>query len=242
MKIYPRAPIIEAVINFSLKEPLDEKAVAKLSKTDNTVYTFSERDLIPNFHIDIGSKNVRVKQIDTGVKLSSMDRADICIYRKNDFVCSRLAPYLGWDFFISRAEAGWASLRRVSKASSVKRIGIRYINRVDVPKSSVERTRVEDYLNVWPHLPNFGDSNSVTGYVMQITRSAPHGCVLILNTTPIASPLPDHDSFLLDLDLYRDAQLPETDDARWELLSIMRRIKNDFFEQLITDKARALFE
>jgi uncharacterized protein (TIGR04255 family) len=158
MQMYPRAPIIEAVINFSLQDQLDDKIIAKMSKTDKTDYVFSERDLVANYHINIGTEDVTVHKVDNGVRLSSVDRADICIYRKTDFVCSRLAPYLGWDVFFSRAQIDWARLKKVVKAPHIKRVGIRYINRIDVPKSATEKINVEDYLHVWPHLPKFGDS------------------------------------------------------------------------------------
>jgi len=48
-------------------------------------------------------------------------------------------------------------------------------------------------------------------------------------------------SFLLDIDLSRDSNLPQIDTDIWSLVDRMRPYKNSVFEGCITDEARGLF-
>jgi len=64
---------------------------------------------------------------------------------------------------------------------------------------------------------------------------------LILNVGSIPSPLVKMTSFLLDLDVSIEQNLPSTDEAIWARINEIRAQKNMVFEAAITDKARALF-
>ncbi len=65
---------------------------------------------------------------------------------------------------------------------------------------------------------------------------------VIVNAGTVLSPLIDHTSFLLDIDLYKDTNLPIRDDDIWELFLTLHTEKNKLFEAFITDRARELFD
>jgi len=65
---------------------------------------------------------------------------------------------------------------------------------------------------------------------------------VIVNASTIPSPLIDHASLLLDIDLFREQALPQKDEDIWELFGLLRRQKNVLFESFITDRARELFD
>ena len=185
---------------------------------------------------------MQVASVDLGVRLASVDQADVCLYQAAEVVCSRLAPYLGWENLISRAKTDWARFEKVRPRPALKRIALRYINRIDIPQASGEIVKVEDYLKVWAHLPDYGDDRRIGAYVMQVQRPLDFGCDLLINTASVVSPLPDHASFFLDLDVYRDKDLPLKQASMWDLFDQMRTLKDTIFEMLITDKARQLFQ
>ena len=66
-------------------------------------------------------------------------------------------------------------------------------------------------------------------------------CQLRINSAAVPSPLIDHASFVVDLDFLRVQNVPQNDRALQNLLNTIRNKKNEVFESLITDKARALF-
>src|SRR5580704_3737062 len=234
MPHYPRAPIWEAVIEFRFAKPIEHKVLEKAAKQLKT-YPFSENEQGLELRPD-----GRALPVQTGIKLSSLDRTDVVIFRTTTFVCSRLAPYTRWEDLRGRAEESWRVLRRKVQDITISRIGVRYLNRIDVPSES-GRVKVEDYITVFPVVPGTVE-RPMAQYVMQVV--APIGadqCQMVLNTATVPSPLIGHSSFILDLDVYREASLPKRDDELWALTERMRGYKNDLFESLVTDRARELF-
>ena len=67
------------------------------------------------------------------------------------------------------------------------------------------------------------------------------GFKLRINTNVVQSPLIDHFSIVLDLDLSPQGDIPQRNDEIWEMINLMRGHKNNAFEMCITDKARELF-
>lgn len=242
MPAYARPPIVEAVIDFRLAEPIDNAQIKKAEQRTKQHYPFAEADFHTNFHIDLEAGRIEQQNIPLGVRLSSADRTDICIYRSQNFLSSRLAPYPGWETFRARVSRDWDIFSKAVGRPSLNRIGVRFINRLDVPIPADGRVQVEEFLKVWPHLPDMGDSRRIDNYVMQLVRPLEERCSLIINTAPAAaSPIPNCASFVLDLDVSREAQLPRRTAELWVLLERVREMKNRVFEALITDKARELF-
>jgi uncharacterized protein (TIGR04255 family) len=238
---YKRPPITEAVIELRFAHPLDEATVQIAAKRVRGEYTFEEPEVGQHVHVDVSTKSTQFRTLWTGLKLSSVDRADIAIFRSNSFTCSRLAPYSGWEAFQPRAARDWDALKKTAGPIELARIGVRYINRIDVPLMPNVLISVEDYLSVWPHSPD-DIGEAMTGYAMQILR--PLGVDdfgLIVNSAIVPSPLIGFASFLLDLDVYRENALPRRDDELWSILEQMRHHKNRIFESCITERARAIF-
>jgi len=240
---YQRPPITEAVIELRFAHAFEQKAVEDAAKrlAADGEYFYQDPEKTVEFKFDAVKETSAQKVVATGIKLSSLDRADVLIFRTNSFVCSRLAPYLQWDTFKSRATRGWSVWRKVAGPIELSRIGVRYVNRIDIPPQSGPSIRVEDYLNLSPRLPA-ETREPLKSYAMQIVfplESTPY--TVILNSGTVPSPLVGYTSFLLDLDISRETELPRRDDALWQVLDEMREHKNRVFENYITDLSRRLF-
>ena len=74
-------------------------------------------------------------------------------FRHDTFICSRLAPYTGWDDFFARTVRAWEVWRKSAGHTVLSRIGVRYVNRIDVPVANTALVRPEDVLNVFPKSP-----------------------------------------------------------------------------------------
>jgi uncharacterized protein (TIGR04255 family) len=64
--------------------------------------------------------------------------------------------------------------------------------------------------------------------------------VLVLNEAMVPPPRDNVASVLLDIDLYRDTDIPTEDEAIWAIFEQLRVRKNEAFEACITDAARKL--
>ena len=67
-------------------------------------------------------------------------------------------------------------------------------------------------------------------------------CKLLLNSASIPSPLLNTASFLIDIDISRDIEVPQKDEDILNLVSSIRPRKNDVFESCVTDLSRGLFK
>ena len=123
---------------------------------------------------------------------------------------------------------------------SVARIGVRYINRIDIPISG-PIVEYEKFINVYPKLPDVLGPVNAYG-VQAVLPIVDIGCKLTLNSAIVASPILDHASFVVDQDISKEVDAPQSDNAIYELLSEIRKRKNIIFEACITDSARELFQ
>jgi uncharacterized protein (TIGR04255 family) len=238
---YKRAPVTEAVIEARFLQPLAPEIAEGAAQKLRGEHQFEDPDKGFTLEFNVTTNTTEVHQVWSGVKLSSSDRTDVSIFRTNSFACSRLAPYLGWECFQPRAQRDWGVFRKTSGPVELARIGLRYINRVDIPASSGVPIRVEDYLNVSPKLPETGEA--IFNYTMQVVQPiGADDCGLILNSASVPSPLIGFASFVLDIDVFREKDLPRRDKELWALIERMRHHKNSIFESCITDQARTLFD
>jgi uncharacterized protein (TIGR04255 family) len=238
---YKRPPITEAVIELRFARAADHRNVEKAAKRIRDEYFYSDPENSVQVKFDMATQKADFETQWTGIKLSSLDRTDVLFFRTLSFACSRLAPYTSWEAFRDRAARGWDVWRKTAGSTELARIGVRYINRIDVPLEGTGRIQVENYLRVLPQLPDkLGDPMST--YAMQVVLPlGSDDCGLVLNSGTVPSPLVGFASFILDLDVFREASLPRRDDELWALLDKIRDHKNRLFESCITDAARVIF-
>lgn len=239
---YGHAPITEAVIHLRTSNVVNETERKKAAKRLKALYSHSQTQQSINININAtGGPNVAVEQEPQGIRLTSDDETDIVLIQRNGVVISRLAPYPGWPKFRERAIAVWAEWRAATSNPPVSRIGVRYINRIDIPYANEPKIDPRDYLLFSPQDPGIS-SAPMQGYVVQITKStdAPHWLTSVASTLVSPPPLLDHISILFDIDVFRTEEIPRRDDELWVVVDEARGIKNEIFERCITTKTREL--
>jgi uncharacterized protein (TIGR04255 family) len=74
-----------------------------------------------------------------GQRLTAHEQAGIAIINTVSLVTSCLAPYPGWPKLREQAHANWTDCVAVAGNRQIARIGVRYINRVDIPLPTTTR-------------------------------------------------------------------------------------------------------
>lgn len=242
---YKKPPITEAIIELRLEAPIEEKAIQKIQRKLSKDYEYSKTILKKEFSLDTEEmkiSEVRQEVEFEGFMLTSKNECDVVQIKRNAMICSRLAPYTGWENFAPRARKNWGIWRKSTKKLRLSRIGVRYINRIDIPIKERKGIRLEDYLTVVPQYPEPSLIKVLTNYTMQITGSfSAENFQIVVNTNVTRSPLIDHLSVILDIDLSPQDSLPQSDDNIWHLVDEIREHKNNAFEMCITDLTRELF-
>ena len=141
---------------------------------------------------------------------------------------------------LPRARRDWDILKGMFHQShrQITRIATRYINRLDIPVGEV---RPEAYITVLPTLPD-KLTRAVSQYGCQVVFEIPDKKLsAIVNTGSVEPPLINHSSILVDVDVFREVDVPQNDADMWSLVDDLRTVKNQVFEAIVTDKARELF-
>jgi uncharacterized protein (TIGR04255 family) len=219
--------------------------LARFARNTATEYPTAEETYEISVQLQVAARGqkpeAKQEQTFTGYKLTGRDAADLILLGPDRIATVRLAPYCGWDNFIKKVRNNYDVLRKLAGYRRLTRVATRYINRLDIPSGQVPLITTEDYLLVEPKVPkiipriNFFSTNFV-GVVPEIDAQ------VIVRTGTVQSPLVDHVSLLLDIDLFKEQNLPSRDREIWDVLNILRTQKNKLFEAFITDRSRELFE
>lgn len=240
---YKRPPITEAIIGVSLAEQLDAAKLNKANKKFHRAYPRHQE--VKNLSLRValnqeGLANADGTQVTIGHRLANEDANELLVLWPSEFVVSQLAPYPGWDAFIGRFQRDWTTWRQAVGFRQISRIGMRFINRIDIPLVDGEVDH-EKYLNVYARLPSL--ISGVSGYGIQMAKAVEDiKCTLQLNSGTVDAPILDHGSFLLDIDFGRMIDVPQSDADILALLNEIRAKKNEAFEACITKRARKLFQ
>lgn len=245
---YNRPPITEAVIDIRIAPPVSEDELARANAKFVELYPHEDTHHEVDYEIrpdEAGHPNVSEARRTHFFKRASHDQREIVLLKSSGIaVCDR-APYAGWDSFSERFWRDWAVWIDAVGRRNINRIGMRYINRIDIPMQPGEAVVYhENYVTVHVQSPEdkFGPT---IGYearaIYRLEKIQGH---FLLRTTILGppAPVPDHVSVLIDFDLAREADPPQDDGGLKELLDVMREQKNMIFEAVITDEARKLFQ
>lgn len=240
---YSRPPITEAVVQFRVNNQIDLNVLKKIAdKLKRKGYPnqkpISKNDI--NFVQNASDLDVTVRH-SPGYHMSSDDEADIVILEPDSLLISRLAPYPGWDSFYERVKSVWKLWKSADKTQNISRVGIRYINRIDIPINESEVINIEDYLNFYPKDCTFIDV-PMSNYLIQITKKTSNPLwSTIITSTQHQPVLTATLSLLLDIDVSRTEEIPLNDAGLLSMLAEARDIKNEIFSQCITQKTEELF-
>jgi uncharacterized protein (TIGR04255 family) len=236
-----KAPITEAIIEVRARAeaPWTETEIRPelLRQLPDYPHESSERNLSPPqaFTTSEGGVLAATPKIDLswkGLRFRSHDQKQIASFFRDLFAFSRLAPYNDWQAFSTEGLRLLGLYAKVARPSTVQRLGLRFINRINIPKNG----RLEEYLTAPPkevsglRLPLMGffhvDNLIVPGYTYAINFA---------RTLQISSaPLDAKPALILDLDVYTLQSFAMDVDAIREHLEKMRWLKNKVFFANIT--------
>lgn len=236
---YKKAPILEAVLEFRWAQS------ASLDDL-NEVLTLEAFDSFeapkPRVQIDaavnVEANEFSHRQSQMGFEAALRDGSEIVFLEKQKFVFVQRAPYDRWEHFSARALSLLSATASSLKIDEFSRVGIRFVNRIDIPGPKVD---TDDYVTIKFDGPRH-DRGIVEEFQMRVVKPTEKEGIhyaLVLATT--ASPLPDHSAILLDIDVFTIRPLPAKGEELQRTLADMRTEKNDIFEECLTDKSRALF-
>lgn len=239
---YRKAPILEAVLEFrwSSAKSLDELSSVLLQSEFKEFEEPTPRILVDAaFDVRAGSMSHEQKQL--GFEAALRDGSEVVFLEEQKFVFVQRAPYDRWEHFSERAlSLLWPTVSTL-KVDEFSRVGLRFVNRIDIPDSGGGGVSTDDYVTIKFDGPRH-DRGIIEEFQMRVVKPTERDGIhyaLVLATT--ASPLPDHSAILLDIDVFTRTPIAAKVKDLIDTLGVMRSEKNDIFEECLTDRARGLF-
>ncbi len=240
---YKKPPLIEAVIATHFSVPLELKWIEAFTRKRKTGFPNSE-DLIEmsaSFNAQTHQTASNMKKV--GRKLTSVDNTNVITIRPDQLAISHLAPYTDWDRLYSEARDHWNVLAKIIKHKTLSCVSTRYINRIDIPVDKNGSVDIHKYFNAGLSLPPNAQTMALQEFQFNCSllhASGQYKYILQFSSTP--SPLIDHVSFIIDIDVATIGSVIVNEDTVWDLIGSLRKHKNDLFESCITPETRELFQ
>lgn len=235
--IYTAPPIVEAVVQIIFSDPLSENEYRKITRRLGRKYANGLDQKVMDVKIEIEAQNANFVAT-SQMRFSSNDQTDVLTCSEKSFIWSRLAPYEGWDAMFERVKSDLESAYEVTGYNKLERVGVRYINRLDLPAKDGDIIRYEDYLAINISVPSAWVA--VDSYAWRLEKDFGDFRAIIQSATAEAE-VPDTAAFILDIDVITRGKVPAKMSEIWGMLQEMRTLKNEIFEISIIDTARKSF-
>lgn len=246
MEHYPKAPILEAVLDIQVRASTapSQDVFLELARSLSTEFPqFADLNLN---HLQVSlaatselSSVAHSFQV-SGLRLYRPQNDRVLLIQPRGMTLSHLPPYTSWEDLQPEARRLWERYVEFVKPEGVTRVALRYINKIDLPHPKIE---LRDYFKLYPEIPS-DIPQEVNAFFLQLQMPqfdlAPD-LMAAINFTPTTRRDERTVSIVLDLDLYAVRGLPTSSDEVFKLLNLIRTRKNELFEACITDKARGLF-
>ncbi len=153
-RIYRKSPIVEAVCEFRFQPGKEWDGALPGLIYDKLKGQFPEREqgrrVTGQVEASPGGVQQRIVQIDT-VRFVSKDKKNAVQLSPHQLLVSRYEPYTRWEDFLPLIQIGLKVYRSLAKPKGLQRIGLRYINYIDL-KVKGDKLELQNYFDVYPFL------------------------------------------------------------------------------------------
>jgi uncharacterized protein (TIGR04255 family) len=235
-------PIREAIVEVRiLPVSIDGWAQRIRSALGNEFPTINEqRQLRVSATFAMGSEPPTAKQSDLGVQsyiLQDTSKLIAAQFRNDGFALSVLPPYPGWNKIAPIATHIWSEYLKLAGVVSVKRVGLRFINRVSIPLTP--DYDLDQFLRGAPRIPEKLPQVFQDFIVRVVAVADSEGRLVSIaqSLTPPSSPTSAVD-VVIDIDAFSTPEVPSfrIENIAGEFESL-RAIKNAAFFGSVTDRA-----
>jgi len=155
---YKNPPLVEAVCEFRLTRDThwDLTIPGLFYEGVKEVFPHREQRSVQELQIIQEPQGFRQElRVSERVLLFSPDRKLLVQIGPRLLVVNALKPYPTWQGFKPRIEMAWKKLQEIVDIQGLERIGLRYINRIELPKEEVVKLSdyFDFYLTIGPRLP-----------------------------------------------------------------------------------------
>lgn len=241
---YRKPPIIEALCEFQFEpsQPWDGTFLGPIY--DKVQSVFPKKRPVDTLQVQVGLSGQEapapsVVSVPGSMWFMREDEKVLMRVGPDVFSVHHLQPYSDWETLRGYIERALDAYRQVARPSGVRRLGLRYVNRLEVPGQNVA---IEDYLFALPSIPEkLPQQFSRWVQRVEIPYAQLRG-ILALQSGSIHEEGQEDSAFLLDLDFSTSPleAMPLAHAVEW-----VERAHDEVeraFEACITPTARQLLQ
>ena len=175
------------------------------------------------------------------IQMPTGDGARILSVGQNTLSVSMLKPYGedGWEGeFLPRIIRALKAYKKVAKPLNVSRIGVRYINQIQIPEFDAN---IENYIALKDTTPELLNAK-LSSFVRREEYAKEDNTKIIVTCAKTIPATPNHTGILLDIDTIWDFKPIREEKDIVRKVKELHRLEGTVFEALITDAARKLFD
>ena len=242
-EIFPNAPIVEALVDFKVgfSHSVDFEQLKKFANALGDPYTepVTTKQLSAGIHVsETEPPSVEVESHEQGLILRTKINDRAIQVRRDGFSFSTLKPYKQWENTRDEAKENWFRYKEFLRPSSVKRLALRYINRIELP---LPLSDFREYVRTCPEVAP-GIPQAVSNFFFRVVLPDPKTGAWANIISTLAVPEDEKSvPLILDIDVFFQKSYEVDSEDLWADLEKLRVFKNQIFFSSITENARELF-
>lgn len=240
---FAHPPIIEAVVDIDCDLPVGLE-FGDLEEPLRRAFEPSYPDYLRLFGNPYGpvviQTDLDVLKATAAFQFISKTERQLVQVRRDGFSFNRLNPYSSLDDYLSEIERTFRVFLHVMSPIQIRRIGLRYINRILIPSNN-GRVNLDEYLRIGPVMAD-ADTLVMSGFLSQYsateTMTGHEVSVTMTGEPNMSGPR----AFIFDINARHSvvADPHVWENIRATILSL-RRLKNRVFLNSLTEKCLNLF-
>lgn len=245
-KKYAKPPLVEAACEFRLSDDTkwDLTVAGLLYEKVRSEFSIKEQRLFQQLEVSQSPQGLQQQQkTEERALFFNKDRSAFIQVGARMLAVNCLRPYREWPGFRGYINQGLNALKEIVDVRGVNRLGLRYINRIEIPIASDSGTvNLDAYFDCRPFLGN-RLPQEMAGFLLVVLlpfEARQDNCKIVLSGA--IAEQPNHQAFSLDIDYSTVAPLAIPPDKIDEWIEIAHHNLESAFEGCINDSLRALFQ
>lgn len=239
---YKKPPVVEALCEIFFNDSKWDSTIPGLF-FDKIKGNYPKKRELEQIGVEVSIakdiQNQRIRRRDKRIQFFKEDMSQLIQIEKDMLVVNQLKPYPRFEDWKPAIDSMLSLYDNLTKPKGIRQIGIRYINRINIPHL---KFKMEDYFYLYPEVPQ--SLEAIHGKFMMrleiLPKNKGHHLIITFGSAPANSPGVSTEM----LDIYDIFSLPEQisiNDVDKYIMGAHENIELAF-ENSITQKTRDLFE
>lgn len=240
---FPNAPITEALldIHVTFPSPVELARLESFHEAIREHYPVKQARVRWHGQVRLEQDAVQqaVKREPDGFMFKSSDGQRVVQVRRDGFTFNRLKPYQTWETFRDEASSHWEQYRDTFRPNAVTRLGLRYINRIELP---IPFNDFREFVKTAPDIAD-GMPQGISALFMRLEIPEDKRGLMAILTETMEQPTDEGRRLplIFDIDVVSSQTFEPTSLAIFDTFEQMREYKNEIFFASVTERAKEMF-